>query len=142
MSNFVRPPAHLCAVRFMTEISLIVMLNNQFSSHIRETALLSRLSRHAGHTGTYSNVKPPRSTGKKIMGLKESHKYLKMLGTEPRLGEEKKSPLVITHLVKTEMDKRGLVFSSKRNRCSLEGLIMELSYISCIGFVMNGWYGM
>ena len=29
-SNFFIPPAHLRAVTYMTEISLIVMLNNQF----------------------------------------------------------------------------------------------------------------
>ena len=28
---FFIPPAHLCAVAYMTEISLIVMLNNQFT---------------------------------------------------------------------------------------------------------------
>ena len=31
-SNFFIPPAHLCAVTYMTEISLIVTLNNQFNS--------------------------------------------------------------------------------------------------------------
>ena len=31
-SNFFNPPAHLCAVTYMTEISLIVTLNNQFTS--------------------------------------------------------------------------------------------------------------
>ena len=30
-SNFFSLPAHLCAVTYMTEISLIVMLNNQFA---------------------------------------------------------------------------------------------------------------
>ena len=30
-SNFFIPPAHLCAVTYMTEISLIVTLNNQFT---------------------------------------------------------------------------------------------------------------
>ena len=29
---FFSPPAHLCAVTYMTEISLIVTLNNQFNS--------------------------------------------------------------------------------------------------------------
>ena len=29
---FFIPPAHLCAVTYMTEISLIVTLNNQFNS--------------------------------------------------------------------------------------------------------------
>ena len=35
---FFSPPAHLCAVTYMTEISLIVTLNNQFNStqHIRK----------------------------------------------------------------------------------------------------------
>ena len=32
-SNFFSPPAHRCAVTYMTEISLIVTLNNQFTSH-------------------------------------------------------------------------------------------------------------
>ena len=33
ISNFFfSPPAHLCAVTYMTEISLIVTLNNQFNS--------------------------------------------------------------------------------------------------------------
>ena len=31
-SNFFSPPVHLCAVTYMTEISLIVTLNNQFTS--------------------------------------------------------------------------------------------------------------
>ena len=31
-SNFSSPPAQLCAVTYMTEISLIVTLNNQFNS--------------------------------------------------------------------------------------------------------------
>ena len=31
---FFSPPAHLCAVTYMTEISLIVTLNNQFTSHL------------------------------------------------------------------------------------------------------------
>ena len=31
MSNFFGPPAHLCAVTCMTEISLIVTLNNQLT---------------------------------------------------------------------------------------------------------------
>ena len=31
-SNFFSPPAHQCVVTYMTEISLIVMLNNQFAS--------------------------------------------------------------------------------------------------------------
>ena len=31
-SNFFSPPAHLCAVTYMTEISLIVTLNNKFTS--------------------------------------------------------------------------------------------------------------
>ena len=30
-SNFFSPPAHLCAVTYMTEISLIVTLSNQFT---------------------------------------------------------------------------------------------------------------
>ena len=30
---FFSPPAHLCAVTYMTEISLIVTLNNQFNSN-------------------------------------------------------------------------------------------------------------
>ena len=30
-SNFFMPPAHLCAVTYMTEIPLIVTLNNQFN---------------------------------------------------------------------------------------------------------------
>ena len=33
MSNFFSPPAHLCAVTYMTVISLIVTLNNQFTIH-------------------------------------------------------------------------------------------------------------
>ena len=32
---FFSPPAHICAVTYVTEISLIVMLNNQFTSHLR-----------------------------------------------------------------------------------------------------------
>ena len=32
IKNFFTPPAHLCAVICMTEISLIVTLNNQFTS--------------------------------------------------------------------------------------------------------------
>ena len=31
-SNFFNPPAHLCAVTYITEISLIVTLNNQFTN--------------------------------------------------------------------------------------------------------------
>ena len=31
-SNFFSPPAHLCAVTYMTEISLIVTLNRQFNN--------------------------------------------------------------------------------------------------------------
>ena len=31
---FFNPPAHLCAVTYMTEISLIVTLNNQFHLHL------------------------------------------------------------------------------------------------------------
>ena len=38
---FFSPPAHLCAVTYMTEISLIVTLNNQFNS----TQLLSKIQR-------------------------------------------------------------------------------------------------
>ena len=40
---FFSPPAHLCAVTYMTEISLIVTLNNQFNS----TQLNSQLVRFA-----------------------------------------------------------------------------------------------
>ena len=32
---FFSPPAHLCAVTYMTEISLIVTLNNQLNSKIK-----------------------------------------------------------------------------------------------------------
>ena len=46
---FFSPPAHLCAVTYMTEISLIVTLNNQFNStqpyHIHATpSIIYRLS--------------------------------------------------------------------------------------------------
>ena len=39
---FFIPPAHLCAVTYMTEIPLIVTLNNQFNSyqHVMQRALL------------------------------------------------------------------------------------------------------
>ena len=42
-SNFFSPPAHLCAVTYMTEISLIVTLNNQFTYlfHITNFPFLS-----------------------------------------------------------------------------------------------------
>ena len=33
-SDLFSPPAHLCAVIYMTEISLIVTLNNQFTSPV------------------------------------------------------------------------------------------------------------
>ena len=36
---FFSPPAHLCAVTFMTEISLIVTLNNQFTSPLRKPSV-------------------------------------------------------------------------------------------------------
>ena len=40
MSNyFFRQPAYLCAVSYMTEISLILTLNNQFTSLSRKFAL-------------------------------------------------------------------------------------------------------
>ena len=95
----------------------------------------------------------------KIVDWKQSNKYWKILGTEAQLEEEKKSPLAMTQLVKTEMDRRGLVFASKlrsikgsfpwisssiaklqRAKIPFEGLIRELVYISCIGLVMNEWY--
>ena len=34
---FFSPPAHLCAVTYMIEISLIVTSNNQFTSHTSHT---------------------------------------------------------------------------------------------------------
>ena len=37
---FFSPPAHLCAVTYMTEISLIVTLNNQFNSTQLKTNVL------------------------------------------------------------------------------------------------------
>ena len=94
-----------------------------------------------------------------IVDWKQSNKYWKILRTEPQSEEEKKSPLAMTQLVKTEMDRRGLVFASKlrlikgsfpwmsssiaklqRAKIPFEGLIRELVYISCIGLVMNEWY--
>ena len=92
----------------------------------------------------------------KIVDWKLPNKYWKILGTEPQLEEEMKSPLAMTQLVKTEMDRRGLVFVSKlrsikgafpwmsssiaklqRSKITVEGLIRELTYISCIGLVKN-----
>ena len=43
-SNFFSPPEHLCAVTYMTEISLIVTLNNQFNS--------TQLPIHSKHIST------------------------------------------------------------------------------------------
>ena len=40
---FFSPPAHLCAVTYMTEISLIVTLNNQFTHSPRYQGLLSQI---------------------------------------------------------------------------------------------------
>ena len=40
---FFSPPAHLCAVTYMTEISLIVTLNNQFNSTKLGTSLFNFL---------------------------------------------------------------------------------------------------
>ena len=43
MSNFFfSPPAHLCAVTYMTEISLIVTLNNQFNNNNNDTAVIRK----------------------------------------------------------------------------------------------------
>ena len=42
-NSFFSPPAHLCAVTYMTEISLIVTLNNQFT-HTHSHKLKSRLT--------------------------------------------------------------------------------------------------
>ena len=42
-NSFFSPPAHLCAVTYMTEISLIVTLNNRFthySCHLKEMNLV------------------------------------------------------------------------------------------------------
>ena len=41
-SNFYSPPAHVCAVTCITEISLIVTLSNQYSLHILACYSLSR----------------------------------------------------------------------------------------------------
>ena len=40
---FFRPPARLCAVTYMTEISLIVTLNNQFTSPQKQTSRIKSL---------------------------------------------------------------------------------------------------
>ena len=46
-SNFFSPPAHLCAVTYMTEISLIVTSNNQFTlPYLTKVTLTSRFSKH------------------------------------------------------------------------------------------------
>ena len=41
---FFNPPAHLCAVTYMTEISLIVTLNNQFTIYLTEVSLNSTIA--------------------------------------------------------------------------------------------------
>ena len=47
---FFSPPAHLCAVTYMTEISLIVTLNNQFTLPSEDSPHFSRyLSRAWGY---------------------------------------------------------------------------------------------
>ena len=49
---FFNPPAHLCAVTYMTEISLIVTLNNQFNStQLKKLYLRSGSQRHRHFEG-------------------------------------------------------------------------------------------
>ena len=38
-NSFFSPPAHLCAVTYMTEISLIVTLNNHFTNSLFKPSL-------------------------------------------------------------------------------------------------------
>ena len=45
-NSFFSPPAHLCAVTYMTEISLIVTLNNQFTHSLTQ----SRFVKCVGHS--------------------------------------------------------------------------------------------
>ena len=42
-NSFFSPPAHLCAVTYMTEISLIVTLNNQFTHSLTYIANIIQL---------------------------------------------------------------------------------------------------
>ena len=54
---FFSPPAHLCAVTYMAEISLLVTLNNQFTSpHINHFRVISldHLHQHPYHHILYS----------------------------------------------------------------------------------------
>ena len=61
---FFSPPAHLCAVTYMTEISLIVTLNNQFTHSLTQRHPFSRLLRHAGDTkDVFSTWTPGVLTG-------------------------------------------------------------------------------
>ena len=43
---FFSPPAHLCAVTYMTEISLIVTLNNQFNNNNYPQKLYNKKETH------------------------------------------------------------------------------------------------
>ena len=55
-SNFFNPPAHLCAVTYsyMTEISLIVSLNNQFNSFTSKEGIKNSFF---FHKNTYFEIK-------------------------------------------------------------------------------------
>ena len=66
---FFSPPAHLCAVTYMTEISLIVTLNNQFNSstQLNVMCIVTSLVRVKVLNATNRLVKRPEALGRKAM---------------------------------------------------------------------------
>ena len=56
---FFNPPAHLCAVTYMTEISLIVTLNKQSHLNSRRPILVAFYDTHGNTEDTYTHGGTP-----------------------------------------------------------------------------------